>query len=175
MLRHALRFLIVLPLLAGLIGCTITGAERQATKDLHWFGLRSHTDLAANSRWQFTPDTRVRIAESHAASDRAWLHAAEEGFYSVFESPDENVDLVLLISWPEVHRASEDEQSGWRFLPEPSDPLDVTLKLITADDRRVVQTAKMRVDPSWFSGLSQRPAQIQASFQRYAESLTARR
>jgi len=175
MLHQALRFCFAIPLLAGLIGCTITGAEQQATKDLHWFGLKSHTDLAASSRWQFTPDTRVRLAESHPASDRAWLHAAEEGFYSVFESPDENVDLVLLISWPEVHRATDEEQSGWGLLLETSDPLDLKLKLISTYDRRVVQTATMRVDPSWFSGLSQRPAQIQQSFQRYAETLTARR
>ena len=82
---------------------------------------------------------------------------------------------MLLISWPEVHRATDEEQSGWRLLPETSDPLDLTLKLISTYDRRVVQTATMRVDPSLFSGLSQRPGQIQASFQRYAETLTARR
>lgn len=156
-------------------GCTITGAERAATEDLHWLGFKSHTDLKASNRWQFAPDTRVRISEAHPAADQQWLHAAEEGFYSIFEPPGDTVDLVLLISWPEERRAQPDGRSGWRLLPKTSDPVDITLKLLSPDDGRVVQVASLRVDPSWFSSAGNRPGQIQRSFVHYAESLSARR
>ena len=55
----------VLALLTLLLaGCTITGAERQATKDLHWLAFKTHTDLEADTRWQFAPGTRIQLEET---------------------------------------------------------------------------------------------------------------
>ncbi len=156
-------------------GCTITGAEHQATKDLHWFGFKSHSDLNSDSRWQFVPGTRVLISESTPAVDQNWLGSAQEGFYSIFSPPDAGFDLILLINWPAERRAYPKAESGWRLWPKTTDPLDLTLKLISAADGRVVQTTQLRVDPSWFSPEGRRPGQIEASFRRYAESLTASR
>ena len=156
-------------------GCTITGAERAATEDLHWLGFKTHTDLKASNRWQFVPDTRVSLSEAHPAADQQWLHAAQEGFYSVFEAPGDAIDLVLLINWPEERRAQPDGKSGWRLFPKTSDPVDIDLKLLSPADGRVVQTASLRVDPSWFSSAANRPRQIQQSFVHYAQSLSARR
>ena len=85
------------------------------------------------------------------------------------------MDLVLLINWPEHRQARPEGNSGWRLLPKTSDPVDITLKLLSPADGRVVQTARLRVDPSWFSSAGNRPRQIQQSFSHYAESLSARR
>jgi hypothetical protein len=156
-------------------GCTITGAEREATKDLHWFGFRSHSDLDTDTRWQFAPDTRILISESTPAQRRDWLDSAQEGFYSVFSPPDTGYDLVLLVNWPMERRADPENESGWRLWPRTSDPLDLTLKLVSASNGRVVQNTQLRVDPSWFSPEARRPEQIETSFRRYAESLSAKR
>jgi len=41
----------------------------------------------------------------------------------------------------EDRRARPEGNSGWRLLPKTSDPVDITLKLLSPADGRVVQTA----------------------------------
>ena len=101
-------------------GCTITGLEREATKDLHWLGFKTHTDLSADTRWQFSPDSRVLISESIPARESQWKHAAEEGVYSVFQPPDSTFDLVLLISWPQAQRVTPEDDGGWTCCRNPA-------------------------------------------------------
>ncbi len=156
-----------------LAGCTITGAEREATESLHWLALKTHTDLAADTRWQFAPGTRIRLEELAPAADERWLNAAADGVYSVFEPPGADAELLLLIAWPGDRVTGQAAKGGW--LPPASDPLDVNLKLIDLADERVVQTSSMRVDPHWFSRHGDRPAQIRDSFAHYAASIATSR
>jgi len=162
-----------------LAGCTAERIVQDTQATLVWTGLRSGSDLDAAARWQLPPGTRVTVRELAPAAVDDWRAAAQAGIDAVLlprvEAP---LGLELLVAWPAGQSADAAPVSGWygwlpqHWLPPLRDTLDVHLLLVDPAAERVLQRARLRVEPHWFSRGSARPREIERAFQDYAMRLT---
>jgi len=179
MIQHAKRRLAAAALVLLLAGCTAERIVQDTQGALVWTGLRSGSDFDAASRWQLAPGTRVTVREVTPAAVDDWRAAAQAGVDAVLlPQPRAPQALELLVAWPAGQAAEAAPATGWyrwlpqHWLPPLRETLDVHLLLLDPAAEQVLQRARLRVEPHWFSGETARPRQIEQAFRDYATRLT---
>ena len=174
------RILILTLLITTQLACTSNRVASEVASGFEWAGLRSHTDLDASTRWQIPSGSAIRIEALDTAVNPAWLRAAEEGVYQVFQPvpADAPSDLLLRVDWPRNTPPPPENSTVWQriggLMPGARDRVEMRLFLCDAGSGRVLQSAALTVDPHWFSPGSARPDQLRDAFATYARSLTSR-
>jgi len=163
----------------ALTGCTAERIVQDTQATLLWTGLRSGSDFDAATRWQLPPGTRITVKELAPAAVDDWRAAAQAGIDAVLLPRNEApLGLELLVAWPAGQAAAAAPAGagyGWlpqHWLPPLRDTLDVHLLLLDPAAERVLQRARLRVEPHWFSRGGARPREIERAFQDYAARLT---
>ena len=162
---------------------------------LQWVRLTTGSNVDADSRWQFSPASRIELAELLPGEDQDWLNAARNGVSQVFPATrlDENIaarreDLLLLVRWPAPHgmpvtevQATYPAKFGFRLLPfdnllpKHAKTLDIQIFVVDSATDHLVQRASLDISPWWFSPADARAAQIERAFRHFAESLVTSR
>ena len=184
--------LIIWVLTGILCACTLQRLDQDIQHGLQWVRLTTGSNIDADSRWQFSPASRIELAELLPGEDQDWLNAARNGVSQVFPATrlDENVaarreDLLLLVRWPAPHGTPVKSEYPAKFrlrllpiddlIPKYAKPLDIQIFVIDYATDRLVQSATLDISPWWFRPTYARAVQIERAFPTYAESLVTSR